>query len=435
MKEGYHLKKYVINGGKPLYGTVNIAGMKNSAVGILPATILVEGVCRIENVPNISDVLLWGDILSSLGARVTYLNASTIEVDTTTLHCEEPPYEMMRRMRASYYIIGAMLGRYGWARAGMPGGCDFGGRPIDRHIKGFEALGATVRVENGIICATTDGGIKSGNIFFDENSVGATINVMLAAVRAPGLTVIENASKEPHVVDVANFLNSMGAVIRGAGTDVIKVRGVEKLHGGTYSIIPDQIEAGTFVAAVAATGGEIVINNIIPKHLECIITKFEEMGVSIFEGDDFLRVSRTGSLHKTNIRAIPYPGFPTDMQPLAVAVLCLADGTSVVTEGVYDNRFRYVDELARMGAKIQVDGRTAIITPVSELTGAPVCACDLRAGVALVISGLAARGRTEVDGILHIERGYEDIVSKLQKIGADIHILSTDDSPAAHAAG
>lgn len=427
------MKKYVINGGKPLYGTVNIAGMKNAAVGILPATILVEGVCRIENVPKISDVALWIDILCSMGARVTYLSDSTLEIDTSPLRCEEPPYEMMRRMRASYYLVGAMLGRYGWARAGMPGGCDFGGRPIDRHIKGFEALGARVRVENGIICATTDDGIKSGNIYFDDNSVGATINVMLASVRAPGLTVIENASKEPHVVDVANFLNSMGAVIRGAGTDVIKVRGVPRLHGGVYSIIPDQIEAGTFVAAVAAAGGEIVINNIIPKHLECITTKFEEMGVTIFEGDDYLRVSRTGRLRRTNIRAIPYPGFPTDMQPQAVAVLCLADGTSVVTEGVYDNRFRYVDELARMGAKIQVDGRTAIITPVAELTGAPVCACDLRAGVALVISALAARGKTEIDGILHIERGYEDIVSKLRRIGADIRIVTTDGEPFARA--
>ena len=423
----------MINGGKPLYGTVNIAGMKNAAVGIIPATILVEGVCHIENVPKISDVSLWVDILSSLGARVTYLSDSTIEVDTTALRCEEPPYEMMRRMRASYYLVGAMLGRFGWARAGMPGGCDFGGRPIDRHIKGFEALGAHVRVENGIICATTDGGIRSGNIYFDDNSVGATINVMLAAVRAPGLTVIENAAKEPHVVDVANFLNSMGAIIRGAGTDVIKVRGVPRLHGGTYSIIPDQIEAGTFVAAVAAAGGEVVINNIIPKHLECITTKFEEMGVSIFEGDDFLRVSRTGRLRRTNIRAIPYPGFPTDMQPQAVVALCLADGTSVVTEGVYDNRFRYVDELARMGAKIQVDGRTAIITPVAELTGAPVCACDLRAGVALIISALAARGKTEIDGILHIERGYEDIVSKLQRLGADIQVVTTGGEPYARA--
>ena len=429
MKEGFCLNKYVINGGKPLYGTVNIAGMKNAAVGIIPATILVEGICRIENVPQISDVRLWCDILQSIGARVTYLNASTLEIDTSDLRCEEPPYDLMRRMRASYYLVGAMLGRYGWARAGLPGGCDFGGRPIDRHIKGFEALGAQVRVENGILCAETDNGIQSGNVYFDESSVGATINMMLAAVRAPGTTVIENCAKEPHVVDVANFLNSMGATIRGAGTDVIKIRGVSHLHGGTYSIIPDQIEAGTFIAAVAATGGEIVINNIIPKHLECISAKFEEMGVSIFEGDDYLRVSRTAPLTPTNIRAIPYPGFPTDMQPQAVAVLCLASGTSVVTDGIYDGRFRYVDELARMGAKIQVDGRTAIVSPISEFTGAPVCACDLRAGVALVISALSARGRTEIDGITHIERGYEDIVGKLQKIGADIRIVPKNDAP------
>ena len=423
------MKKYLINGGKPLHGTVNIAGMKNSAVGIIPATILVEGICRIENVPNISDVALWVDILASIGARVTYINRSTLEIDTSDLRCEEPPYELMRRMRASYYLVGAMLGRYGWARAGMPGGCDFGGRPIDRHIKGFHSLGANVWVENGIICATTDGGIRGGNVYFDEKTVGATINVMLAAVRAPGTTVIENAAKEPHVVDVANFLNSMGAKIRGAGTDVIKIYGVNQMHGGTYSIIPDQIEAGTFVAAVAAAGGDVVINNIIPKHLECITTKFEEMGVEIFEGDDFLRVTRTAPLHATNIRAIPYPGFPTDMQPLATAVLCLADATSVVTEGVYDNRFRYVDELARMGAKIQVDGRTAVVTPVGKLTGAPITACDLRAGVALVAAALAADGSSLLDGIGHIERGYEDLVSKLQRIGADISIVNDDDSP------
>ncbi len=421
------MTKYVINGGKPLYGSVNIAGMKNAAVAIIPATVLVEGVCRIENVPKISDVTIWLNILESIGAKIRLINDSTIEIDTTVLRTVEPPYELMRKMRASYYLVGAMLGRMGWARVGMPGGCDFGGRPIDQHIKGFEAMGAKVDVKNGVIHAVTENGIKSGHIYFDVKTVGATINTMIAAVRAPGMTIIENAAKEPHIVDTANFLNSMGADIRGAGTDVIKVRGVPKLHGGTYSIIPDQIEAGTFIAAVAAAGGEITINNIIPKHLECITTKFQEMGVDIEEGDDFLHVRRTGELIKTNINALPYPGFPTDMQPQVVSVLCRANGTSVIIDGVFDNRFRYVDELRRMGAKIQVDGKLAVVDPVDELTGAPVCACDLRAGVALIIAGLSAKGRTEIDGVVHIERGYEDIVSKLRSLGADISVMYTSD--------
>jgi UDP-N-acetylglucosamine 1-carboxyvinyltransferase len=339
----------------------------------------------------------------------------------------EPPYEMMRKMRASYYLVGAMLGRTGWARVGMPGGCDFGDRPIDQHIKGFEAMGAKVDVKNGVIHASAENGIKSGHIYFDRKTVGATINIMIAAARAPGMSVIENASKEPHIVDTANFLNSMGADIRGAGTDVIKVRGVPKLHGGTYSIIPDQIEAGTFIAAAAAAGGDITINNIIPKHLECITTKFAEMGVDIEEGDEYLRVKRFGELYRTNINALPYPGFPTDMQPQIVSVLCRATGTSIIIDGVYDNRFRYVDELRRMGAKIQVDGKVAVIDSVDELTGAPVCACDLRAGVALIIAGLSAKGRTEIDGVVHIERGYEDIVSKLKSLGADIDVKYADD--------
>ncbi len=419
-KGGLSLTRYLINGGNPLHGTVNIAGMKNAAVAIIPATILVNGVCRIENVPQISDVSLWVEILLAMGARVRSVSPTTLEIDCRGVRCEEPPYELMRKMRASYYMVGAMLGRFGRSRAGMPGGCNFGDRPIDQHLKCFAAFGAETQVENGTICAETASGVMAGNIYFDKVSVGATINAMLTAALAPGQSVIENAAKEPHIVDVANFLNSMGAVIRGAGTDVIKVRGVSELHGGTYSIIPDQIEAGTFLAAVAAAGGDIVINNIIPKHLECITAKFEEMGVHIFEGDDFIRVSRAGPLKKTNITTLPYPGFPTDMQPQAAAVLCLAQGTSVLTEGVYENRYRYVEELRRMGADIRVDGRTAVISSVPRLTGAPVKACDLRAGVALVIAALSAEGATEVDGIVHIERGYEDLVRKLSALGADI---------------
>lgn len=420
------MKKYVINGGKPLYGNINIAGAKNAAVAIIPATILVEGVCRIENIPKISDVTIWLDILSSIGAGIRLLNESTIEIDTSHIREVEPPYELMRKMRASYYLVGAMLGRAGWARAGMPGGCDFGDRPIDQHVKGFEAMGANVEVKNGVIHATAENGIKSGHIFFDIKTVGATINTMIAAVRAPGLTIIENAAKEPHIVDVANFLNSMGADIRGAGTDVIKVRGVPKLRGGTYSIIPDQIEAGTFLAAVAAAGGDITISNIIPKHLECITTKFTEMGVEIEEGDEHIRARRSGELNRTNINALPYPGFPTDMQPQTVSVLCCANGTSVVVDGVFENRFRYVDELRRMGAKIQVDGKVAVVNSVPELTGAPVCACDLRAGVALIIAGLSAKGTTIIDGVDHVERGYEDIVTKLRNLGADIDIMNVN---------
>ncbi len=421
------MKKYVINGGKPLYGSVDIAGAKNAAVAIIPATVLIEGVCRIENVPKITDVTLWLNILSTMGAKIKLINDTTIEIDTTVIRQTEPPYAMMRKMRASYYLVGSMLGRFGWARVGMPGGCDFGDRPIDQHIKGFEAMGAEVSVKNGVIHADTTNGVWGGHIYFDCKSVGATINIMLAASRAPGITIIENAAKEPHIVDVANFLNAMGADVRGAGTDIIRVRGVRKLRGGFYSIIPDQIEAGTFIAAVASAGGSITINNIIPKHLECITTKFVEMGVEIEENDESMRIIRRNEIIRTNVNALPYPGFPTDMQPQSVSVLCLANGTSVVTDGVFDNRFRYVDELRRMGARIQVDGKVAIIESAGELTGAPVSACDLRAGVALIIAGLAAKGKTIVEGVEHIERGYENIVEKLKKLNADIEVIEVDD--------
>jgi len=414
------LTKYVISGGKPLHGSVNIGGMKNAADAIIPATILVGGVCRIENIPRISDVSLWLDILALMGAKITVFSDSVLEIDTSALKRGTLPNSLIRKMRASYYLIGTMLGRTGTAHVAMPGGCDFGDRPIDQHIKGFRALGAFVDVKNGIIHASCNGRLPGGHVYFDKVSVGATINIILAASRASGLTVIENAAREPHIVDLANFLNSMGADIRGAGTNVIKIRGVSTLHGGTYSIIPDQIEAGTYIAAVAAAGGDIRINNIIPKHLESITAKFEEMGISIFEGDDFLRVVRSGKMTATNIMTMPYPGFPTDMQPQIAAVLCLSKGVSIVNEGVWDNRFRYVDELRRMGAKIQVDGKTAVIEPVSEFTGAIVSACDLRAGAALIVAGLSANGVTEIENVEHIERGYEDIIEKLKGLGADV---------------
>ena len=426
--------KYLIHGGKPLHGTIEISGAKNAAVAILPAALLVNGKCRIENVPQISDVTLILKLLSDLGASVRSVNRSTVEIDASGVTSFRAPYELARKIRASYYLIGALLGRFGAAQVTMPGGCDFGVRPIDQHIKGFEAMGAKVVVESGFINASTASGRLTGaQIYMDVVSVGATINLMLAAVRASGLTVIENAAKEPHIVDLANFLNSMGADIRGAGTDVIKIRGVDSLSGGTYSIIPDQIEAGTYMAAVAAAGGEVLIQNVIPKHLDCISAKLVEMGVDIEEQDDALLVRRTGKLTRTNVKTMPYPGFPTDMQPQIAAVLVLAEGTSVITEGVWDNRFRYVGEFRRLGAKIQVDGKVAVIEGVEKLTGAPIRACDLRAGAAMVVAGLAAQGTTEIDCVHHIERGYEDIVGKLRGVGADISVIETEDTESAPA--
>lgn len=422
------MTKYVIYGGKPLYGEIEISGAKNAAVAIIPAALLVDGVCRIENIPQISDVTLILNILQELGADVRTVNRTTVDVDCSRIRNAKVPHELARQIRASYYLIGALLGRFGSAQVPPPGGCDFGGRPIDQHIKGFVAMGAEVDVRGGYINAQAKGGKLNGaQVYMDIVSVGATMNVMLAATLAKGITVIENAAKEPHVVDVANFLNSMGADIMGAGTDVIKVRGVERLSGGSYSIIPDQIEAGTYMAAVAAAGGEVLIKNVIPKHLECITAKFLEMGVNVEEQDDAVLVRRRGALVRTNVKTLPYPGFPTDMQPQVAAVLCLAEGTSVLTEGVWDNRYRYVDEFRRMGAQIQVDGKVAVIEGVSHLTGAPVRACDLRAGAAMVIAGLAASGETEIDCVHHIERGYEDIVRKLSGAGADIRVVVLPD--------
>ncbi|MEG2420836.1 MAG: UDP-N-acetylglucosamine 1-carboxyvinyltransferase [Oscillospiraceae bacterium] len=422
------MTKYLIHGGKPLHGEVSISGAKNAAVAIIPAALLVDGVCRIENIPQISDVTLILTILQDLGAEVRTVNRTTVDIDCSRIRNGRVPYEMARKIRASYYFIGALLSRFGSAEVPPPGGCDFGGRPIDQHIKGFVAMGADVEVQGGFIHAVAKNGkLKGTQIYLDMVSVGATMNIMLAATLAEGMTVIENAAKEPHIVDLANFLNSMGADIMGAGTDVIKIRGAQRLGGGSYSIIPDQIEAGTYMAAVAATGGEVLIKNVIPKHLECITAKLMETGLEVEEMDDSVRVWRTGALSRTNVKTLPYPGFPTDMQPQIAAVLCLADGTSVLTEGVYDNRYRYVDEFRRLGAQIQVDGKIAVIEGVGRLTGAQVRACDLRAGAALVIAGLAATGTTEIDGIHHIERGYEDLVRKLSGLGADIRVVITPD--------
>ena len=414
------MTKYVINGKRELRGEVTISGAKNAAVAIIPAAILVNGVCRIENIPRISDVTKMFEIMRELGAKIRLIDSSSVEIDCSDIKSTKAPYEMARSIRASYYLIGALLGRFHEAEISLPGGCYFGVRPIDQHIKGFKAVGAEVEVQNGYVVAKAENGLRGASVYLDVVSVGATINIMLAAVLADGMTVIENAAKEPHIVDLANFLNSMGANISGAGTDVIKIRGVESLAGGTYSIIPDQIEAGTYMVATAAAGGEVLIKNVIPKHLECISAKLLEMGVEIEEFDDSVLVRRTGPLSKTNVKTMPYPGFPTDMQPQAVVLLCFANGTSLVTESVWDNRFRYVDELKRMGANIQVDGKVAVIEGSGALTGAPIRACDLRAGAAMVVAGLAADGTTDVEDVSHIERGYEDIIAKLRGIGADI---------------
>lgn len=424
------MDKYVINGGLPLHGEVEISGAKNAAVAIIPAALMVDGVCRIENLPQISDTDMLLTILSELGARVKYINSSTIEIDCTDVHLQDAPFDLMRKIRASYYLIGAMLGRFGRAKTTMPGGCNFGVRPIDQHIKGMTALGAEVEVKNGFVLAEANGGrLHGARIYLDKVSVGATMNIILAATLAQGRTIIENAAREPHIVDLANFLNSMGADVRGAGTDTVKVNGVDKLHGGTYTIIPDQIEAGTYMVAAAATGGEVLVKNVIPKHLECISAKLRETGTIVQEYEDSILVKGASTLRRANIKTLPYPGFPTDMQPQMGVLLCLAQGTSVITEGIYDNRFKYVNELRKMGAEIQVDGRVAVIEGSASLTGAPVMACDLRAGAAMVIAGMCASGVTEVEDIHYIERGYENFVGKLRKLGADIEIVSYPDEP------
>ena len=421
------MEKYIIEGGNRLHGEVEISGAKNAVVAIIPATILAKDRCVIENVPNISDVAILFRILQDLGAKVNYLTKNSVEIDTSYISEPVVPYESSRHLRASYYFLGAFLGRFSEAHVSPPGGCNFGVRPIDQHIKGFEALGAEVTTDYGFIHATSKE-LYGSHIYLDVVSVGATINIMLAAVKAKGLTILENAAKEPHIVDLANFLNSMGADIRGAGTDVIKIHGVDMLRGTTYSIIPDQIEAGTYMTMAAAAGGDVLVKNVIPKHLESITDKLLQAGVEVLEYDDSIRIRRDGPLKKVNVKTMPHPGFPTDMQPQMTTLLSIAEGTSIVTEGVWDNRFKYVDELRRMGAKIQVDGKVAVVEGVSQLKGAPVKATDLRAGAALLQAALCAQGQSQLEDIHYIERGYEDIIPKLQNLGANIKKVSVPDS-------
>ena len=416
------MNQYLIRGGRPLFGEITISGAKNAAVAIIPAALLVDGTCRIENIPQISDVTLLLNILEELGARVRVLNRHAVELDCHAIRSTHPSYDLARRIRASYYLIGALLGRFGEAAVAMPGGCDFGVRPIDQHIKGFCAMGAEVKVESGFIQACAKSGRLTGtSVYLDVVSVGATMNIMMAAVLAKGSTVIENAAKEPHIVDLANFLNSMGADVKGAGTDTIKIRGVDHLAGGSYGIIPDQIEAGTYMAAVAAAGGQVLIKNVIPKHLDCISAKLVEMGVYIEDRGDAVLVRRSGPLQKTNVKTMPYPGFPTDDQALLMAALTRSRGSTVFVENLFADRFRHVPQLIKMGAQIRTQGQTAIVTGVQRLQGAAVQATDLRGGAALVVAGLQARGVTRVEQIHHIERGYADIVGDLSGLGACIY--------------
>lgn len=414
------MEKLVINGPTRLCGDVNITGAKNAAVAIIPATLLIDGVCTLENVPNISDVKMCCSIMQKLGVKIDWLSNHSIRVDTRNIFSTIAPYDMTSKFRASYYLLGALLSRCGKAEVGLPGGCNLGARPIDQHIKGFEALGASVNVAQGKISAKANCLIGT-SIYLDTVSVGATINVMLASVLADGTTTIDNAAKEPHVVDVANFLNTMGADIHGAGTDVIKINGVKKLSGNaTYSIVPDQIEAGTFMLAAIASKGDVKIHNCIPKHLDCLTAKILEIGGNVEEDGDTLRVWCDSRPSKANIKTLPYPGFPTDLQPQMGVVLSVADGTSIINEGIWDSRFQYTAELNKMGANITAQGKTAVFEGVDLLTGAPVHASDLRAGAALIIAGIIANGETELYNIEHIDRGYENIEEKFRKLGAHI---------------
>ena len=416
------MARYVINGGRQLEGCVTISGAKNAAVAILPAAILVGGKCRVENVPDISDVRILLNILEDIGAKVERESRGTVILDCSEIKNTVPNPELVCQLRASYYLMGALLGRFGKAHVALPGGCNFASRPIDQHIKGFEALGADVdETEDYVNLEAGVAGLSGSRVSLDMASVGATVNIILAATLTPGQTVIENAAKEPHIVDLANFLNTMGAHISGAGTDTVKIRGVKKLKGGTYAIIPDQIEAGTYLAAVAAAGGNVLVKNVIPKHMECITTKLEEMGAEIIDYDDSIRIRCSGRLRRTTVKTQPYPGFPTDMQAQICVCMTKASGVSRLTESVYETRFfGYCTELESMGADILINGKTAVVTGQEKLLGAVVEAHDLRAGAALVIAGLAAEGTTEVENIHFIERGYENMVEKLTALGADI---------------
>lgn len=423
------MEKYIIKGGKPLGGEVVISGAKNAVAAILPAVILSDEPCVIENIPNISDVTITLQIMSEMGAKIRMLNKTTVEIDPADIQNLPVPYEKAKLMRSSTYFLGTLLGKFHEAHVSMPGGCNLGDRPIDQHLKCFSALGASHDIDGGMVNLQADK-LAGSQIFFDKNSVGATINGIMAAVKADGLTVIENAAKEPTVVDLANCLNSMGADILGAGTDVIKIRGVKKLHGTNYSVIPDQIEAGTFMTIAAATRSELLIKNVIPKHLEPITNKLIKIGVQVEQYDDAVRVIGGGEYFGTSIKTQPHPGFPTDMQPQMAAVLTCAKGMSMVTESIFDNRFRYVDELRRMGANVSVEGRVAVIEGVERLKGAPVKATDLRAGAALIVAALGAEGVTEINDIFHIERGYENMEVKLRNLGADIVKVDEPDSSA-----
>ena len=419
------MEQYVIKGGIPLMGDVEIGGAKNAALAILAAASMTDETVYIDNLPDVRDINALLEALDEIGARVNRVNRHAVEINGSGVENCIVENESMKKIRASYYLLGALLGKYKRAEVPLPGGCNIGSRPIDQHLKGFKAMGAATRIEHGFIIAEAEE-LHGAHIFLDMVSVGATINIMMAAAMADGNTIIENAAKEPHVVDVANFLNSMGASIKGAGTDVIRIRGVESLHKTEYSIIPDQIEAGTFMFAAAVTGGDIVLHNVIPKHLEATSAKLEELGCEVTEYDDAVRVRATGKLQGTHVKTMPYPGFPTDMQPQIAVTLALAEGTSIVTESIFENRFRYVDELARMGASIKVEGNVAVISGVEKFTGARVSAPDLRAGAALVIAGLAAEGITIVDDIYYIERGYENLDVKLRGLGAKIEKVASE---------
>ena len=419
------MEQYVVKGGNPLYGEVEVGGAKNAALAILAAAIMTDETVTIDNLPNVRDINVLLQAIEEIGAKVERVDVHKVKINGSYIKDVNVDNEFIRKIRASYYLIGALLGKYKRAAVALPGGCDIGSRPIDLHIKGFRSMGATVDIAHGIVSAEAEK-LVGTHIYLDKVSVGATINIMMAAAMAEGKTVVENAAKEPHVVDVANFLNSMGANIRGAGTDVIRIVGVEKLHKTEYSVIPDQIEAGTFMFAVAATGGNVLVKNVIPKHLEATTAKLVEVGCKVEEYDDAVRVISDGKLKSTQVTTLPYPGFPTDMQPQMAVLLAIADGTSTVTESIFENRFKYVDELTRMGANIKVEGNIAIISGVSKYTGARVNAPDLRAGAALVIAGLAGEGITVVDDIYYIQRGYETLEIKLRGIGAEIEKVSSE---------
>lgn len=419
------MDQYIIKGGNPLVGEIEIGGAKNAALGILAAAIMTDETVTIDNLPDVQDINVLLEAISGIGAVVNRINRHKVTINGSMIGEVSVDYEYIKRIRASYYLLGALLGKYKKAEVPLPGGCNIGSRPIDLHLKGFRALGASVSIQHGSIIAEAER-LRGRHIFLDTVSVGATINIMMAASMAEGFTSIENAAREPHVVDVANFLNSMGANIKGAGTDLIRIRGVEKLHKTEYSIIPDQIEAGTFMFAAAATKGDVMVKNVIPKHLEATTAKLEEIGCEVEEFDDAVRVVASKRLHTTNVKTLPYPGYPTDMQPQIGVTLALAHGTSIVTESIFENRFKYADELSRMGANIKVEGNSAIIDGVKKLTGARVSAPDLRAGAALVIAGLAADGITVVDDIVYIQRGYECFDEKLRSLGAEIERVSSE---------